>query len=322
MEEPPQQLSKIESLHSDLKHAIIQQVIRRSDSVKQAVIAVRIYLAGNQQFARNITQKDMNKIVGELGDELIPRSYTKAALTLSVNNPQSNTFLHLEELRRGITRLEINRTVERYIEKKDLEQAKMHIHNGWPVKKFIEDALEAQKDNQTHPELDFLLDAGVGHIQVEEMQKLKDLCLCICKDDRSNAQRIINSGLNINRIYIGSSSCLFNPQTPLQLAVKHNRAEILWQIIAAGAILNRKNERGQTVMHFAASGRSECLKILIEAGADLNCQDKDGFTPIMEAVLAGNAHNCKILYEAGAHVTIANSLGKTAHTLGLGNFII
>lgn len=41
------------------------------------------------------------------------------------------------------------------------------------------------------------------------------------------------------------------------------------------------NERGQSALHFAAAlGRPDLVRLLLEAGADGNLQDKDGYTPL------------------------------------------
>lgn len=47
---------------------------------------------------------------------------------------------------------------------------------------------------------------------------------------------------------------------------------------------------GLTPLHYAAAnGNENCTEILINAGAKINTQDKDGETPIMSALLGGKA---------------------------------
>ena len=52
--------------------------------------------------------------------------------------------------------------------------------------------------------------------------------------------------------------------------------------------------------------------LLISRGANVNLQNRDGMTPLMWAVLAGNIEMMKRLLDAGADITIKHSNGQTA----------
>ena len=52
---------------------------------------------------------------------------------------------------------------------------------------------------------------------------------------------------------------------------------VLKELIAAGADINKEDNDGETALMSAANeGHVECLKELIAAGADINKEDNDG----------------------------------------------
>lgn len=66
--------------------------------------------------------------------------------------------------------------------------------------------------------------------------------------------------------------------------------------------MNDGDESGQTALHFAADrGSIDCLKLLVEAGANVNATDCDGIGVLQTALSAGlNVESVGILLEAGA----------------------
>jgi ankyrin repeat protein len=67
------------------------------------------------------------------------------------------------------------------------------------------------------------------------------------------------------------------------LAVLCDQGEVARYLIENGARINAraKDRHGGTPLHWAAAlGRLEMARRLIDAGADLNAGDNDGFTPL------------------------------------------
>ncbi len=88
--------------------------------------------------------------------------------------------------------------------------------------------------------------------------------------------------------------------------------------------VDKKTYLGETALMFAVQQRSSgvaaiqeertaIIKLLIDAGADVNAQDKEGMTPLMHAVfLYDNVENAQQLIDAGADIWKRDKRGKIA----------
>lgn len=94
-------------------------------------------------------------------------------------------------------------------------------------------------------------------------------------------------------------------KTPLHLAATTVNIMPLEALIASKRVnLNIKNNEGQTALHHAAADKNNYLqiKLLTNANADLNVEDNQGRTPLFTAALYGNIECIKALIEAGAEI--------------------
>ncbi|XP_057582474.1 protein phosphatase 1 regulatory subunit 12B isoform X4 [Hippopotamus amphibius kiboko] len=74
----------------------------------------------------------------------------------------------------------------------------------------------------------------------------------------------------------------------------------------------RQARSGATALHVAAAkGYSEVLRLLIQAGCELNVQDHDGWTALHAAAHWGVKEACSILAEALCDMDVRNKLGQT-----------
>jgi ankyrin repeat protein len=123
-------------------------------------------------------------------------------------------------------------------------------------------------------------------------------------------------------------------ETALMWAAAENHAEATKLLIAAGAELNgRSNKlefakfafngstmvstpmpRGQLtpLMMAARQGAVEGVRVLAEAGADLNLTDSDGTTALVMAIVNGHNEVASLLLEKGADPNIADASGMAA----------
>ena len=124
-------------------------------------------------------------------------------------------------------------------------------------------------------------------------------------------------------LYVGDSA--------LHLAAAGYRVEIVDILIAAGANPNfAGNHRGGTPLHYAADGyvngpawnpklQVETINRLIDAGAEIDLQDKNGATPLHRAVRTRCAAAVTCLLGHGSDTTIRNKSGSTTFHLAVQN---
>ncbi|XP_070265768.1 protein phosphatase 1 regulatory subunit 12A isoform X5 [Myotis yumanensis] len=75
----------------------------------------------------------------------------------------------------------------------------------------------------------------------------------------------------------------------------------------------RHAKSGGTALHVAAAkGYTEVLKLLIQAGYDVNIKDFDGWTPLHAAAHWGKEEACRILVDNLCDMEMVNKVGQTA----------
>src|SRR5258708_17330763 len=111
-------------------------------------------------------------------------------------------------------------------------------------------------------------------------------------------------------IYVGD--------TALHLAAAGYRVEIVRRLLAAGADPNAaRNRRQSGPLHYAADGyvigpawdaerQLKTIRCLLDAGADINAQDKNGASPLHRAVRTRCAAVVSCLLKAGADPMLKN----------------
>ncbi|KAF5890232.1 ankyrin repeat domain-containing protein 10-like isoform X2, partial [Clarias magur] len=93
--------------------------------------------------------------------------------------------------------------------------------------------------------------------------------------------------------------------------------ECVMQLVQVGCGVNASTSRfAQTPAHIAAfGGHPQCLKWLLQAGADLNGQDYVGETPIHKAARTGSVECINALLIHGAKADLRNASGLTGADL-------
>ena len=108
--------------------------------------------------------------------------------------------------------------------------------------------------------------------------------------------------------------------TALHLAAYFGHSEIARLLIAKGAAVNQAAENPSRVapLHSAVAGRSiEVVRMLVEAGADLNARQKGGYTPLMGAAANGQPVLVDYLLASGANPDARSDDGKSARDLAI-----
>nr|XP_056701067.1 protein phosphatase 1 regulatory subunit 12B isoform X4 [Euleptes europaea] len=137
--------------------------------------------------------------------------------------------------------------------------------------------------------------------------------------DAEEVKRLLARGARLNTANVDGLTALHqfvSPGTDLDQARKAEEQQMLQdarQWLNRRKIEDRKHPRtGATALHVAsAKGYSEVMRLLIQAGLDVNVQDNDGWTPLHAAAHWGVKEACSILTEALCDMDIRNKLGQT-----------
>src|SRR5215471_15579112 len=139
---------------------------------------------------------------------------------------------------------------------------------------------------------------------------------------RSSEPRLYQSEI-LHWLYVGD--------TALHLAAAGHRVELTRLLLASGADPNAKaNHRGSCPLHYASDGyviapvwdarkQVATISCLIDAGANLDLQDKNGATPLHRAVRTRCASAVRFLLRAGSDPLLKNKSGSTPFHLAVQN---
>src|SRR5215468_1092623 len=95
-------------------------------------------------------------------------------------------------------------------------------------------------------------------------------------------------------------------------AIRSGDSAQVASLIEKGSEVNAKERRGGTtpLMHAAAIGSLDTMRLLLDKGADVNAKNGAGATALMWA--ATDMAKVRLLLDRGADVNLASSLGHTA----------
>ncbi|MCC7477342.1 ankyrin repeat domain-containing protein [bacterium] len=117
------------------------------------------------------------------------------------------------------------------------------------------------------------------------------------KDDRAAVARLLESGL--------SPDTDFYLETPIHQAAKFGHVGLVSMLIERGAAVSPEARNGLTPLHLAACyGQVEAARLLIKTGADVNANGRGtfgpGFSPAYFAAKNGSVEVLELLLSAGA----------------------
>jgi hypothetical protein len=175
--------------------------------------------------------------------------------------------------------------------------------------------------------------------KVESQGPIKDLLDLIVKKDASGVAdilsrhpRLADESIAEERLYSSRiSHWIYTGDTSLHLAAAGHRPEIVRLLLKAGADPNAaRNRRRARPLHYAADAylgneewdpelQVETIKLLLEAGASIDAQDRNGASALHRAVRTRSAAAAKFLLSAGADPTLRNKPGSTPFHLAVQN---
>ncbi len=174
----------------------------------------------------------------------------------------------------------------------------------------------------------------------EYRKRLRKLLKAAALDDMEEAERLIESGVDVRDRNYGCRTALSeassmgrlamvkfllskgaqantrdkNCRTPLMGAAYNYRGqEVVALLLSHGAEVNAQDNRGRTaLMQAAKEGYTGTVRILVANGADVNATDRSGETALMGAASFGHLDTVKILLSRGADVNARDKEGETA----------
>eukprot|EP00899_Mesostigma_viride_P003715 jgi/Mesvir1/13344/Mv24003-RA.1 len=78
-----------------------------------------------------------------------------------------------------------------------------------------------------------------------------------------------------------------------------------------GTMREHEERKGQKLIEAAEQGDLAVVRLLVEDGADVNAEDKEGSTALMAAARTGHVESFWLLLENGAHVNARNKHGSS-----------
>ena len=168
---------------------------------------------------------------------------------------------------------------------------------------------------------------------------MEDLLAAIVADDSVRVEALLKNDPNLAtqlirkpRLYDSKIfHWIYAGDTALHLAAAGYRIEIAQRLLEAGADPNASaNHRGSSPLHYAADGyvngpawdakrQVKTLRRLIDAGANIDSQDKNGATPLHRAVRTRCAGAVQCLLNAGSDPLLKNKPGSTPFHLAVQN---
>lgn len=98
-------------------------------------------------------------------------------------------------------------------------------------------------------------------------------------------------------------------RTPFMSAVSAGPIDLVQRLMASGSDVNFKDKFGQHALFYATEIAT--VKVLVEAGADVNVSDHIKMTSLMHAVMGCDEDRVVYLVNHGANVNARNSIGVT-----------
>ena len=134
----------------------------------------------------------------------------------------------------------------------------------------------------------------------------------VVSGDGVAVQRLIRSGADVN-------AANRYGVTPLSLAAQRGRGDLIDTLLKAGASVKTAEARlpeGQTlVMHAARTGDIASLKALIAAGSNVNAREtRTGTTAVIWAATGNRGDAVRVLAEAGADLNVLSKITSYPHT--------
>jgi ankyrin repeat protein len=160
--------------------------------------------------------------------------------------------------------------------------------------------------------LEYMLEELKVNIHHKEIQNRTAFYWAACNGELKIIDYLLSKNVDVN---IHSSM----GRTPISKAVWNGRVDIVQRLLQVPGIdFNQRDQNMRAPIHNAVWGANggrlgkkvsgvgtgdspECVQLLIEAGAELEVEDKEGYTPLMIASSTGGTESLKLLINVGCN---------------------
>ena len=133
-----------------------------------------------------------------------------------------------------------------------------------------------------------------------------------CNDSLKVCSCLIKHGADVNGC--NNNKGPNNRRTPLMIASRYGRVDVMTLLIKHGADVNLQDKNGETALHYAVDIDSDvsckALRCLIENRANVDAVSNNGCTSLMKAI--SEASVVTFLTEHGANIDLQDKNGDTA----------
>ncbi|KAI8625412.1 ankyrin repeat-containing domain protein [Xylariaceae sp. FL1651] len=149
-------------------------------------------------------------------------------------------------------------------------------------------------------------DAHPGMINATDARGRTALHWAALRGDLEAVELLLDAGADVD--VVDEFKC-----TPLLYAVSSAKPRMIELLILRKADVNFANNRGDTPLHYAARHRDdvESVKVLVQAGARVDCKNSLGNTPFAGAAITNRLSSGKYLLQNGADRYSRNKYGDT-----------
>ena len=148
----------------------------------------------------------------------------------------------------------------------------------------------------------------VKSLETQDNDKATALLLACSTKNRDTTSVLLKKGAKVGVQNIYGNTPLHRAQS------KRGGTQVARLLLDSDHIdINQKNADDKTALHLACEmGNEPMVDLLLECGADRNCQDCAGYTPLHAAIISRCVAIVKKLLEQGANTAIKDNSGRDA----------